>query len=245
MEEPSSVRIKALADRLYTLRTQPPSTPEPPKGGSTERGGGGSIEDRLMRLSTSSKGQAQAALEVAHTRLADERDARALLFDRDDRDARYVMHSASLDLVDAAHSRRNIEARVMRHVDERCLAIQRSLAREKREREEAEERAAAEMGETVASLVEAIQEERALGQRHLTELGTRHSNEFQVLRDEIARERAERERNTTALVGMLENLSAQVRSDLQLERQDREGTEVRILRLAEEALGRPRPPGSH
>lgn len=232
-------RIQQLASRLHQLYTVPPPAPdvsaqEPQTVADDSRfSRRATIEERLVQMHT-----AEQARLRDRTRLEDERAELEEDVRRAPRDFQFVEEEAALDLSHERSMRKEVEARLLRHIDERFSAVQRQLAREKREREEAEERFASELGETFAKIVEGIEEERYERQRRFDDLTARHALEMRRLHDELARERELRAKAAAEMVHLLEQLSSSVRSELTIEKQGRQGTEATVMRLLEEALGR-------
>ena len=139
-------------------------------------------------------------------------------------------------------SRKELEVKIMKQMDEKCLALHVELGKEKKLREEAEERGrrsacACACGHTCRSCVTHGSVRRS---REAQEDGIikKLNDELVKLQDILQQEQKIREESENSLIRVLEDMCAKMQNEVAMERKDREGTEEIFLKLLEETCDR-------
>ena len=170
--------------------------------------------------------------------LGTERIARELLADRKKKEVALVESSVMLDLDREKKARHESEATLMKLIDDKCFSMRLALAKEKKQREGAEEKHATEVSNAISKTNTDALDEMQRKTEDGNMLVQRLAETMHDLREQLKEEQRVREETERTMLRMLDDMVGNIQEELKAEMRDREATEEMLLRLLEETCSR-------
>lgn len=199
------------------------------------------LDERLLRLRYNDEAR-QLALKDLLVKLQEDvgvhRYEAERVDDRRSKEAKLVANNLSIDLNLDKQAKKEIEAKLVKLVDERILSVKLEVASERQIRENSGSQRLQSLADRLSSIETAVEQERNSREAAYDRITVQWSTHVSAFYQALDEEEREWKGAEAALRVGLEFMTATVRSELQKERKAREVVEEQLIFLMETTCAR-------